>query len=1018
MIGTWIEKHRRSILFAAVALAAGGLLSSFFVPVTLFPQADFPRVVVSIESGDRPAEQMEQLITWPIEELIGRVPGVTTVHSTTSRGSAEISVTFAWGTDMPLAATQVTESVAQVLPSFPAGTTASTRRMDPTVFPILAYSLTSDTLSTTQLYDLARYRLRPLLAAEPGVASAAVEGGAPEEYRVIADPARLAAFHLTMDEVAAAVGSTNTVTAVGRLEDHYKLYLLLADGRFADLPALRNAVVRASRGGVVHLGDVADVISAAAPRWSRVTADGLDAVLLSIYQQPGSNSVAIASGVRQRLADYQSQLPKGVKLAKWYDQSALVVASAASVRDAILIGVALAALVIWLFLRSRRVTLIALVVVPIVLAATVLFLFAAGMSFNIMTLGGMAAAVGLVIDDAIVMIEHLVRRIREDGIVGGGRILSAAAEFTKPLFGSSLATIIVFLPLAFLSGISGTFFQALAITIAVTLTLSLVICWLAVPVLAEYLLRAADAIEAPASAAHARWQNAYTQLLGTLLSRPSRAALVILGMLALGGVAFVSVGSGFMPEQDEGGFILDYRAAPGTSLTETDRLLRQVEAILRSDPDVATYSRRTGLQLGGGITESNEGDFFVRLKSAPRAAIGEVMDRVREMTEAQVPGLEIELLQLLEDVIGDLTSNPQPIEIKLFLDDAPLLATTAERVAAAIGRIPGVVDVNDGVAPAGDALSIRLDPARVALEGSDVTTISNALGTLLAGSEIGQMQVNGRPVAIRLWTPLSMRSTDTSIGDLLLRAPDGHLFPLSRVADLTPINGQPQITREEFQRMTAVTARITGRDLGSTVRDVKQVLGDPQLLPPGARYELGGLYQQQQIAFRGLAVVFVAAVALVFALLLYLFESFRIVLAIMVLPLLAASAVFVGLWVTGISLNITAIMGMTMIVGIVTEVAIFYFVEYQHLRLRLPLHDALIAAGLSRMRPILMTTIAAILTLLPLALALGEGSEMQQPLAVSIIAGLVVQVPLVLLIMPAVYRVLIGKDPRAEELAA
>ena len=1015
MIATWIANHRRSILFAALALAVGGLLAAFAVPVTLFPQADFPRVVVSLDSGDRPAEQMEQLVTWPIEEVIGRVPGVRNVRSTTSRGSAEVSITFDWGINMPMAAAQVNESVAQVLPSLPPGTSSNTRRMDPTVFPILAYSLVSDTLSGIELYNLARYQLRPLLQAEPGVARADVQGGSAEEYRIIADPERLATFSLTMADLSTAVTNRNSVVAVGRLEDHYKLYLIVADGRLADLAALRDVVVRATAAGVVHLGDVADVVSATAPTQARVTADGHDAVLLQIYQQPGSNSVAIAAGVERRLAQFLPQLPKGVRIERWYDQSELVIASAKSVRDAILIGIALSALVIWLFLRSFRVTLIALVVVPLVLAVSVLFLFATGMSFNIMTLGGMAAAVGLVIDDAIVMIEHLVRRIREDGSARRSRIMAAAAEFTRPLLGSSAATIIVFLPLAFLSGISGTFFKALAITISVALIISMLICWLAVPILAETWLRDADAIEHPAAPWRSRLQSRYEVILRGLVEHPLRAMLVVVAMLVIGGLAFTHVGSGFMPDQDEGGFILDYRSAPGTSLTETDRLLRQVEAILQRDPDVRTYSRRTGLQLGGGLTESNEGDFFVRLKPRPRAPIDEVMDRVRKQIESQVPGLEIELLQLLEDVIGDLTAVPQPIEIKIFGDDAQLLAASAVKIATLIGKVAGVVDVNNGIKPAGDALSIRFDSARAAAEGVDITTVSQTLTALLASETLGQIQHGARTITIRLWTPKSMRATERQIGELMLRAADGHRFPLNRIAEITTVTGQPQITREGFKRMIPVTARITGRDLGSTVADVQRLLQDPTLLPLGSYYEMGGLYAQQQIAFRGLTVVFAAAIALVFVLLLYLFESFRIAFAVMLLPLLAASSVFVGLWLTGISLNITAIMGMTMIVGIVTEVAIFYFVEYQHLQTGMNSHDALVAAGVSRMRPILMTTLAAILTLLPLAFAIGEGSEMQQPLAVSIIAGLLVQVPLVLFVMPAAYALMLDRGRRLRE---
>ena len=1002
----WMQGHRRSILFLLVLLALAGAVAAFKLPVTLFPAVDFPRVLVTLDAGDRPADLMMLAVTQPVEEAVRRVPGVRVVQSTTSRGTAEVSVSFDWGIDMGLATSQINQAVAQVMPSLPPGTQSLTKRMDPTIFPILAYSLTSASESQTALYDLARYQLRPLLSSVNGVARIEVMGGAQAEYQVSVDPARLLAYGLTLGDVAQALSAANVVTAVGRLEDHYKLYLAIADTRLRNVKQIGATIIKSGNSGIVRLEDVAKVSDGVMPQWIKVNADGRPAVLFNIYQQPGSNSVQIARDVQAKLAAYQAQLPSDVKLANWYDQSVLVLDSAASVRDAILIGTGLAVLVLFAFLRNLKITLIAAVVVPTVLAATVVLLYALGMSFNIMTLGGMAAAVGLIIDDAIVMIEHIVRRLRGATGEHHGRVMAAAMEFMRPLAGSSASTIIIFLPLAFLTGVTGAFFKALSLTMASGLIISFLVTWLAVPLLADHFLTEQDANQKEGGRL-TDWLHArYDGLMQRVLARPVWILLLVVPLLGVGFLAFNKVGSGFMPSMDEGGFILDYRAAPGTSLTETDRLLQQVEAIIKANPYVDTYSRRTGTQLGGGLTEANEGDFFVRLKSGTRPNIEIVMDDIRSQVEQQVPGLKIELAQLMEDVIGDLTSVPQPIEIKLYSDNADELAATAKKVQALIDKVPGVVDTRDGINPAGDALDIRVDRVKAALEGMNPDSITQTLSGYLSGVVTTQIQQGPKLVGVRVWIPQAQRAITPDVGKLLMRAPDGHVFPLQRVAQIEPVSGQPQIRRENLKRMVGVTGRISGRSMGAVIADIQRVMAQPNLLPKGMYFELGGLYKQQQIAFQGLMAVFVAAIGLVFLLLLFLYESFRMALAILAIPLLAVSAVFTGLWLTGIELNISAMMGMTMIIGIVTEVAIFYFSEFRDLAADRPFRQALIEAGKNRMRPIAMTTFAAILTLLPLAFAIGQGSAMQQPLAVAIIAGLAVQLPLVLIVMPVLYRLL------------
>ena len=997
----WMQAHRRSVLFLLVLLALAGLVVTWTLPVALFPHVDFPRIVISLDAGDRPAERMATEVTVPVETAVRSVPGLRNIRSTSSRGSSEISVNFDWGADMISAMLQVESAVNQTLGELPAGTKFEVRRMDPTVFPSIAYSLTSTKHSSVELRDIAYYQLRPLLSTVTGVAKVQVFGGAEAEYRVTIDPARLEAHGLTLADVSKALSAANTINAVGRLEDHYKLYLTLVDNRASDARQLGETVLQKGPAGLVRVADVAEITLGTVPQWIRVTADGRDAVIFQVYQQPDGNTVQIARDVQAKLRAYRTQLPRDVKIANWYDQSELIVASATSVRDAVFIGIFLAGGVLLLFLRNGKITLIAMGCVPVVLATTVLLLKVLHSSFNIMTLGGMAAAVGLIIDDAIVMVEHVIRRLRGHQGRHQGLVWSAAAEFTVPLVASSLSTIIIFAPLAFLSGVTGAFFKALSLTMAASLAISFLVAWLAVPILADHFLGEKDANQKEGGRFTARVHRWYESLLRRLLARPIFLLFGVLPLLLAAGLAYRNVGSGFMPSMDEGGFTFDYRAEPGTSLSETDRLLRQVEIILQATPEIETYSRRTGLQLRGGLTEANEGDYFVHLKPQPRRDIDEIIDDVRRQVERNVPGLEIEMAQLMEDLIGDLTAVPQPIEIKLYSDDGALLQATAPHVAQAIGRITGVVDVKDGIVLAGDALTIKVDPAKAALEGMDPDTVTLAVNALLDGAPATTKIESGlKLVGIRAWIPRQSRQTTDAIANLRLRAPDGHFFPLKRVAEVITVTGQPQISRDDLKRMLPVTGRITGRDLGSTIADVQRVLAQPGLVPNGVYFALGGTYAEQQKAFAGLLAVFVAAVALVFLLLLFLYESFRTALAMLGCTLLALSAVTIGLWLTHTQLNISSMMGMTMIVGIATEVAIFYVSELVSLPETSIPHDAFVQAGLNRMRPIAMTTFAAILALLPLALGIGAGSAMQQPLAIAIISGLMLQMPLVLIVLP------------------
>lgn len=1000
----WRQSHKYSLLFLTLILALMGMVFSRTVPVSLFPQVSFPRIAIAVDVGDIPANQMVNEVTRPLEEALRAVQGVQSVRSTSSRGSAEISVAFNWSQNMVEADLLIQGAINQIRDTMPATLHYEVRRMDPTIFPMMALSITSPSASLTTLKDIATFDIVPRVSGISGLAKATVMGGSEAEYRVEVDPSKLAAFGLNISDVSQAIADNNVLQSVGRLEQQYKLFLLMADGRQQNIDDIRHTIIRHTSDTDIRVDDVASVYRALKPQWLKVSANGKDAVLIQLYQQPDGDTMQIAHQLTAMLDTLRQTLPDNSELQVWYDQSQLVSESATSVSDAMIIGVILAALVLFVFLRSVKTIFIAVLVVPVTLAITTLLLKTTGMSFNIMTLGGMAAAIGLVVDDAIVVIEHIVRCLRERKGDVQSSVFRGASEITRPLVGSSLATIIIFCPLAFLDGVSGAFFKALSLTMACCLIISFIMAWLCIPLLAGSMFSAKDADKEDSDRFSAWLQQQY-QSLFKLFSRVSLILPVtIAAVLGLSYLGYINVGTGFMPKMDEGGFVLDYRAKSGTSLAETDKQIRRLEGIIQSTAEVASYSRRTGAGLGGGLTEANEGDFFIKLIPQPRASVDEVMQSLRQKNDAQLPGLEVELILLMEDLIGDLTSVPQPIEIKLYSDNTDDLLTTAPAVAEAIAKIQGVVDINDGVTIAGDSFHFVIDDNKAQQFGVTRQWVTQQLSQWYDGTVVSSVLEPLKSVGIRVWTPVDVRKTASGLKDIWVTRPDGTPVPLGSIVNVVANPGEPQITRENLKRMVAVTARIEGRDMGSTVKDIEGVLRQNNLLPDKMYYEMGGLYAQQQASFTGLMYVFAAALAILFTLILFLYEDICIALAIMSSSLLAVGCVFVGLWITGTDLNITAMMGMTMILGIVTEVAIFYYSEFNVLERDKPdLVNALFKAGQSRLRPILMTTLAAIMALSPLALALGTGSEMQQPLAIAIISGLIVQLPLVLIVSPFIF---------------
>lgn len=996
---SWVKNHKRSIVFAALLFLIAGAFSAWKLPVSLFPTVNFPRIVVSVDSGNLPIDQTNLEITRPIAQAIRSIPGVKTLRTTSAKGSSELSVFFEWGLDMDKKLLQIESAVNKTLPLLPTGVSYDAKRMDPTVFPILGLSLTSDTLTAVELRTFAMEQMRPWLFTIHGVAQVQIQGGEKKQFDIVVDPIKMASFNLTSAQIVDVLRANNQIVGVGRFEEHYRLYQVLVNHQSTTVNTISNLPLIADQNGTVLLGDVATIKKSVQREWISVNANGKNAVLVNILQQPGANSIDLVNTLKETLNAHKDEIPKTLKTRTWYDQSQLISDAATSVKDIIIVGALLASLILFLFFRNFKLTIIVSLLLPAILIASIFLMKIFGMSFNIMTLGGMAAAAGLVVDDLVVMIEYIIRGLEENKNKSFSHtVYSAAKEIGKPLFATFLATVIVFLPLSFLSGVAGEFFKALATTITILILFSVLTAYFIVPILFERFLHTLNTPDAShASAFMKKIHRYYAHLITKLIRKPIVSIVSVFILIALGGISFWGLGSGFLPRMDEGGFILDYKMKPGTSLTETNRILNQVETILLKDPAVEGYSRRTALQLGGGISETNEGDFFIKLKKKRKDDVTHVMGRLRDQIESRVPGLRIETAQLMEDVIGDLTATPQPIEIKIFGTDAQANQATAKKIAAAISHILGVTEVFDGIVSSADAYTIKVDPLRSCNEGMTPLSIQNQLSTLMDGTVATTIPNGSQPISLRVLGEMSLYNSSEKLSHLPIVAADGHVFELARVADISIDTGQVHIKEENLKPMIAVTARVESRALGDAMNDVKKTITRLNL-PKNISVEYGGIYKEQQQSFTEMIFVIIAAALLIMGLLLAVYENIKIAAIILATVFLSLPGVFMGLWLSATELNLTALIGLTMILGIVAKTAMYYFSELDSSHN--PGIRGFIRAGQLRLRPVVMTAAIAILSLLPLALGIGSGEQMQAPLAIAIISGLLFEIPIVLVIMP------------------
>jgi CzcA family heavy metal efflux pump len=1003
--------NRFAVYLVTALLFAAGLWAVFQLPSNIYPEVNFPRIMILAHAGDLPPETMLVSVTRPLESAAMTVQGVYRVRSKTIRGASEISVLFNPNADMQYSLQLLQGSVNEARAEVPPEAVIQVERVSPTVFPVISLILNGN-VPGQDLRDQAFYVLKPMLSRVPGVGIIEVQASDTRQIQVIADPQKMIAHRLSLVDLADRLKATNEVTSVGKLNKDYLQYLVLTTSQFTSLDQIRNTVVDTQGSTPVHLSDVAQVVDGVEDRTILVTGNGESAALLNISRQIGGNILQLGTQVKEMVANLGSAIPKTLHISLVYDLAEFVQESIDSVRDAILIGAFLAVLILFGFLREVKSTLIAAISLPLSVVGTFFFIKALGGTINLMSLGGLAIAIGLIIDDAVVVIENIYRHLGL-GESAADAAERGTAELIGPVVGSTATTLVVFLPLGLLTGFVGDFFRSLCLTLGVSILLSLVFALTLIPLLSQRFL-SAGAYRHSSGKFIEPVNRAYERSVRWALRHRLWIAGITLVTLALGVFLYFQLESDYLPEMDEGGYVLDYITPPGTSLATTDAIVRKFEKRIKEMPETAAFSRRTGAEMGLYATQQNKGDILVKLvpRSQRKRTTEDIMADLRPLVVQDAPGVEIEFTQILQDMLGDLQGTPEPVEVKLFGDNVDSLEQVADVVSDKIQKIPGIVDFK-GIQKGNPEIVFHVDPTLAGRVGLSVDQITQQVSAGLLGVTETSLRQGDRTIDIRVRFPDTFRYNYTDIAQYPIVTQAKQIVPLNSLATVEQVQGENQLLRENQRLMVSLTARLENRDLGSTMDDVQKMMSTIKL-PTGVTYEAGGQYEAQQQSFKELLGVLALALTAVFTVLVIQFRAIRPSLIIISAAPLSLVGVFAMLLVTGTPLNFSSFMGIILMVGLVVKNGIILFEYVGKLREEgMPLDEALAAAGRIRVRPILMTTLATLFGLLPLALKLGAGAEVQSPLALAVIGGLLLSTFITLFVMPTMYS-LIEHDKKPE----
>lgn len=997
-----IYKNPLAVVLAMIIF--GGLFAYSKLQTSLFPEITFPKIKIIADAGLQPVDRMMVTVTRPLENAIKRIPNLTDIRSTTSRGSCEISAFIDWNANVDLSQQQIEAQIAEIRNTLPSEVNITVEKMNPSILPVMGYSLESHGLSPIALKQLALYTIKPYLSQVAGVSEIRIIGGKSKEYWIQLDPRKMSDLSVTPDSINAALSQTNFIKSNGYLSDYRYLYLTVTDASVQSLDELKNIVVSNNEKRIVQLKDIADVEVNEAVEYIKVNANGKEGILIAVVKQPNTNLIDLSTQMKDKIAQLKNILPKDVTIKPYYIQADFVNTSVKSVTDSLWIGLLLAIIVAIIFLRSVKASATILITIPVTLGATLIVLYAIGYTLNIMTLGAIAASIGLIIDDAIVVVEQIHRTHEENPKDEYKNVVHNAIRYLFPaMVGSSISTIVIFIPFILMSGVAGAYFNVLTNTMIITLVCSFFVTWIGLPVI--YLLFSSKKKkekfkkEKPQKVKKQTWVKWF-------ILRPWVSFIIVAGLVIAIILILPKLETGFLPKMDEGSIVLDYTSIAGTSLQETDKELHEVEKIITTTPEVSAYSRRTGTQMGFFITEPNDGDYLIQLKPNRKKTTDQVIEDIRKRIESSQPELRVDFGQVIGDMLGDLMTSVQPIEIKIFGNDEQRLHQLAKQVSDIVDNTKGTADVFNGITIAGPSLSIYPDYKKIAEYGITPANLQYQIQTALQGNLAGNIFENNIVFPVRLVYTGSRAMSVDDLKNLKIFLPDGKLKPISELATVQLNSGAAQIERENLQSMGVVSARLENRDLGSTIKDIKNKINKNIHLPKGYNIEYGGDYEQQQKSFSELLMILISSSLLVFCVILFLFKEIKVALCILFIAVLGISGSYLALFITGTPLNVGSYTGLIMIVGIIGENSIFTFLQFKETLREQYVDNSIVYAISTRLRPKLMTAFGAIIALMPLALGIGAGAELHQPLAIAVIGGFIIALPLLLIVLPSMLRLL------------
>jgi len=1008
------HKNPLAVLLALIIL--GGIFVYGKLQTSLFPEITFPKIKVIADAGLQPVDKMMVTVTKPLEAAIKQVPDLQMIRSTTSRGSCEISAFMNWNSDIDVNQQHIESKISEIRNLLPPDVNITVAKMNPSILPVMGYSLESHNKSPIELRQLATYTIKPFLSQVAGVSEIRITGGRSKEYWLQLNVQKMSSLSITPDLISTALGQTNFVKSNGFLSDYRYLYLTITDATVHNKDELEKMVIKNDGKRIVQLKDIASIDVKEGVEFIKINANGKDGLLIAVVKQPNSNLVDLSKEMEAKIEELKKILPKDVLIKPYYIQAEFVNDSVKSVTDSLWIGLLLAIVVAIIFLRSVKASTTILITIPVTLFLTLIVLYAIGYTFNIMTLGAIAAAIGLIIDDAIVVVEQIHRTHEEFPEEPSSTLVQKAIRYLFPaMVGSSMSTIVIFIPFLLMTGVAGSYFSVMTNTMIITLVCSFFVTWIGLPVV--YLLLSKKhgnkQLKQKIKSHHVKKQTWVSFFIHRpVISFAIMASLVIAIILIL-----PKLQTGFLPEMDEGSIVLDYTSPPGTSLEETDRMLKEAEKIIKDVPEVEAYSRRTGTEMGFFITEPNSGDYLIQLKKKRSRTTNEVIEDMREKIETTQPALRIDFGQVIGDMLGDLMASIQPVEIKIFGDNKQKLQELSKQASDIITGVRGTADVFDGIVIAGPSMSIQPNYSKLAQYGITPASLQYQLQTALEGNIVGNLFEREQYSVVRLVYPGSRKLSMADVNNLQIFLPDGRLKPISELATISINPGDAEIQRENLQSMGVVTADLDNRDLGSVMKDIRQEISSKLLLPPGYHIEYGGSYAEQQKSFKELLMILITASLLVFSVILFLFKRIKVALLILLIAVLGIAGSYLALYFTNTPLNVGSYTGLIMIVGIIGENAIFTFLQFKESLHEKSVDDSIIYSISTRLRPKLMTALGAIIALMPLALGIGTGAQLHQPLAIAVIGGFIIALPLLLIVLPTMLRLLFKQKKEVTAIA-